>query len=222
MKVENKNTKRPVALFDFDGTIIRRDSLLPFLRFLVARYPKSLKNLLCFSLMSGPYFLGFLSKEQVKSFIMKAFCCVPREKRQAFLEEFHRRVLKTLYFQGALDRIQWHKEQGHRLVMVSASLDIYLQTVADHLGFDVMLGTQNQQEPIPVVVGKNCWGPEKVCRLKEQGWFDETDWAASWSYSDHLSDLPMLMLCGHPVAVSPIHSLRKHAQQHNWTIFDWA
>jgi phosphoserine phosphatase len=28
---------------------------------------------------------------------------------------------------GALERIQWHKQQGHRLVMVSASLDLYLQ-----------------------------------------------------------------------------------------------
>ena len=42
----------------------------------------------------------------------------------------------------------------------------------------------------------------------------------SYAYSDSISDLPMLSIVGHPVAVSPDFRLKQTALQHDWAILD--
>jgi phosphoserine phosphatase len=44
------------------------------------------------------------------------------------------------------------------------------------------------------------------------------DWASSWALADRKSDLPVLELVGHPVAVHPDRKLRKLARQRGWEI----
>ena len=47
---------------------------------------------------------------------------------------------------------------------------------------------------------------------------EDIDLAASWAYSDSESDLPMLRLVGHPVAVNPDAELAKVAREEGWEI----
>ena len=42
----------------------------------------------------------------------------------------------------ALERADWHRTQGHRLVIVSASLAVYLRPIAEQLRFDAVLATE--------------------------------------------------------------------------------
>ena len=46
----------------------------------------------------------------------------------------------------------------------------------------------------------------------------DLDLDASWAYSDSVSDLPMLELVGHPVAVNPDAELARIARERNWQV----
>ena len=214
-------SKRIAALFDFDGTITRSDSMGPFLLFLLRHYPQSALSLPRLSLFAGPYALGLVSKEQMKSQALYLFQRVPADKREACLRAFHDHTLLKHYLDQAIERIRYHQEQGHLLLLSSASLELYMQPVADHLGFDHLLATRSVIDPRPQVIGPNHYGPEKVNRLMRQDWFHDVDWAHSWAYSDHYSDLPILMLCGNPVATNPRPALKKHAATHGWQVMNW-
>lgn len=54
----------------------------------------------------------------------------------------HAKAIWPLVRPMAERRIAWHKERGHRLVLVSASLDLYLEPITRELGFDDLLCTR--------------------------------------------------------------------------------
>lgn len=71
---------------------------------------------------------------------------------------------------GALERIRQHQQQGHLVALVSASLEAYLVPWGRAQGFDVVAGTRLEvRDGILTgrLAGANCWGAEKVARLKE-------------------------------------------------------
>ena len=42
-----------------------------------------------------------------------------------------------------------------------------------------------------------------------------------WAYTDHISDLPMLLMAGRPCVVNPDNSLLKEARKRNWEIINF-
>src|SRR5439155_5660541 len=68
-------------------------------------------------------------------------------------------------------RSVWHREQGHALVVVSASPELYVDPIARRLGFDAVLATRLEIDGggrlTGRLVGTNVRGPEKVRRLRE-------------------------------------------------------
>ncbi len=214
-------SKTPAALFDFDGTIIRTDGGLPFFAELLRRYPAGLPALprILASLLG--YAAGRVSMARVKTHLLALVARVPAGDRARVFEQIHAARLAPLIFPGAVERIDWHRARGHRLAIVSAGLELCLEPAARQLGFDHLIGTRADLSGTPRVTSRNCYGREKVRRLLAEPWFDGVDWPASWAYSDHISDLPMLTLCGNPVAVSPKPALRRHARRAGWPIMDF-
>ena len=70
-----------------------------------------------------------------------------------------------------LARLRWHLRQGHDVVIVSASPQIYVDVVAEHLGVDAGLGTRLAVDARGKLtgsyLGRNCRGKEKTRRLNE-------------------------------------------------------
>jgi HAD superfamily hydrolase (TIGR01490 family) len=213
--------KRPAAVFDFDGTLTRSDSLLPFMLRLLRRHPEATRALGPALRRLPAYLAGRAPKEAMKALLLRAFVRLPEAEREALVRDFHQGYLAPRYLQGGLERVAWHRRQGHRLVLASASVELYLRPVAAALGFDHLLATRMELGPEPRPLGRNCYEREKVNRLMAEPWFDDVDWPASWGYSDHISDLPMLFLCGHPVAANPRPDLRRFARSSGWDIADW-
>jgi phosphatidylglycerophosphatase C len=71
-----------------------------------------------------------------------------------------------------VSRARDHLERGHGVVVVSASPSIYLEPLAERLGFDAVLATRLEVDGSGRITGRmlggNCRGPEKVARL--EGW----------------------------------------------------
>jgi phosphatidylglycerophosphatase C len=156
---------RLVAAFDFDGTITRRDTLVPFLR-QVAGGPRFTAAL---AAAAPDYARG--GREAYKASILR------RLLRGLPSAELDRRALAygtTLparFRPEMVDRIRWHQAEGHEVVIVSASLRAYLDPVVEHLGLDgvcaVELEVDDDGRLTGRMTGPNCRGAEKVRRLTE-------------------------------------------------------
>lgn len=164
--------KPVIAAFDFDGTITKRDTLISFLTFAAGKMA-TIKKLACLS----PCLLGFLfrqvSRQEVKESILTSFFKgLPYHQLQELGEAFSQSpALSRLVYPAALKRLEWHRSQNHRCILISASIDIYLKPWGIKKGFnDLICSTLEVDQSGNVtglLKGKNCWGPEKERRLLE-------------------------------------------------------
>ncbi|EIC21608.1 HAD-IB family hydrolase [Thiorhodovibrio frisius] len=190
--------RKIVAAFDFDGTISTRDTFLPFL-FRVFGWSRVLRVLIPLTGDGLRVLLGRASRDAFKARLIERLftgapvsTITPHGLRHA---EAVRRILRP----QALERIEWHRAQGHRLVMVSASLELYLCYVAAYLRFDDLLCTQLGEEGACFdgrMAGGNCRGPEKVKRL--EGLLGDLSELEIYAYGDSDGDREMLDIAQHP------------------------
>ncbi len=99
-------------------------------------------------------------------------------------------------------RLEWHRAQGHQLLIVSASLEPYLAVVAELLDVDACLCTALEVDGGGVltgaIAGANCRGAEKARRV--QAVIDPGEHEV-WAYGDTHGDRALLALADHPVWV---------------------
>jgi hypothetical protein len=192
-------TKRPsIAAFDFDLTITDRDTFLPFLKLAFGSFLLN-KVFLSMTFDGLCFVLGFTNRDQFKKKLIQKLFTGCSTESMTELGKLHATHIMQWLRPSALARIQWHKERGDRLVMVSASLDLYLKPVADKLGFDDLLCTQlNSYNHIydGKLTGENCRGPEKVSQLKELlGSLSEYE---LYCYGDSAGDKELLLAADYP------------------------
>lgn len=125
---------------------------------------------------------------------------------------------------GASERVEWHKAQGHLPVICTASSQFSAIPVARHLGIDHALYSEWQHQNgimtgglrLPIVYGNG-----KVHWLRRWAADQRVDLDASFFYTDHISDLPLLELVGHPAVVNPGPDLRALAEERGWPVHMW-
>lgn len=201
------------AFFDFDNTLARGDSVVPFLLYAVRKGYAPRHQLLRaawgYLVQLGRPGKGSKAKEHSFSFIKgKRVDALDDLARDFFREEITPRLLE-----GAIAELWQLKSSGHTVVVVSASADAYMRLLPEVLPVDAVLATHCVAEN-GVYTGQveaNCKGEEKVRRiaawLAENGM--ELDRENSCGYGDSPSDAPMLQLVGHPVLVNPGRKLAR-------------
>jgi HAD superfamily hydrolase (TIGR01490 family) len=189
---------RHVAAFDFDGTITRRDTLVPFLR-RVART----RGVSAAFVASAPALLGGNRREAYKAAVLRRVLGGMPETDLLAEAESYAVDLPAQFRPSAVDRIRWHQEQGHEVVIVSASLRAYLDPVAEHLGLDgvcaVELEVGADGRLTGSMVGANCRGAEKVTRLTT--WRGAEPAARLWAYGNSSGDRELLAAAHEPTWV---------------------
>jgi len=124
---------------------------------------------------------------------------------------------------AVIARLRDHVAQGHVVLLVSAMLAPTLKILGDALGVTGVIGTEIEfangrftGRVIPPV----CMGVEKERLVRK--WLDTRgiaiDFAASYCYADSISDLDLLRLVGHPVAVYPDPQLAELAHEQQWEV----
>ena len=162
---------RVVAAFDFDGTLSTRDNVVPFLAELVG-IDGTIKVLAKTGWTLGRAGRGSWNREQLKEVVVaKALNGSPMLSLERFADEYAKTIIAKHLRTEAVDLAKWHQEQGHEVVIVSASFAVYLRPVAEHLGLDAVLATELEIDDLGRLNGKlrgpNVRGPEKVRRLDE-------------------------------------------------------
>ncbi|MGG4482691.1 HAD family hydrolase [Paenibacillus illinoisensis] len=184
-----------IAIFDIDKTIIRRDSMFQFVHYGVRRYPGQVWRLPLIAFHTAMFKAGLMSVEQVKRSYFKS---IERMSEQD-LEHFFDTRLRTAIFAEASVEMQHRKEAGYHVLLVTASPHAYMKYFTNFPWVDHVIGTElvrHQKGYTCTIEGVNCKGEEKVRRI--QAYLREKnmviDYEQSCSYSDSLSDLPVMQL----------------------------
>jgi HAD superfamily hydrolase (TIGR01490 family) len=210
-----------LAIIDLDGTLLRRTSSEHFFffflllrgridpfrlaSFLVTFFRDALKLGLRQAIGWNATYLQGQKPETVKAWA--------RDYGSAHLWEA---VPKELQ-----ERIREFKTDGCRIVLLSGSLQILVNELKEKLAADIIIGRELEQREGKLTghrTGIYPYSRQKVEALFERVKPDEVNWKESWALADRMSDLPVLELVGHPVAVHPTAGLRRHARQHRWEI----
>ena len=196
---------RRVAAFDFDGTLARGDSLIPFLTWVCgrARVARALT-------WHGPAIAwamaGRGSRDAAKErFVSQLLRGRSVAEVSAVGSAFASHLLARRLRPDMAARVAWHRGEGHELVLVSASLDVYLSPLASALGFDAVLATQLEVGADGLLTGRllgaNVRGPEKAARLS--AWLgDDAHDVELWAYGDSSGDHDLFALATSAFLVS--------------------
>jgi HAD superfamily hydrolase (TIGR01490 family) len=182
-----------LALFDFDGTVTSSDTWTPFMRFAIR--PSRMLAWAPLSPVVVGYRLGMVSASRVRQ--MAARVGFQGEEAAAVRQlgaEYATTVLPRTLRRSALERIDWHKVQGDDVVVVSASLDVYLGPWCEGRGIDYIcatLETRGDRLTGRYVHG-DCVGAEKVRRILQR--YQLTRYGLVYAYGDTVEDREMLEL----------------------------
>lgn len=200
--MSNSAFSQPViAAFDFDGTITTKDSLLPFL-FYASGAKTTLRKLAWLSPTFLKYVACFISRQQTKERILKDFFGgTPINWLLSLGELFAMSsALDHLIRPEAKKRIQWHQQQGHRCILVSAAIDVYLNPWGRHFKFQDVISSRLKITKEGMVTGElsglNCWGPEKLRRLNEL--LGPRENYILYAYGDSRGDQELLAAADYP------------------------
>lgn len=183
-----------LALFDFDGTITSRDTLFLFLRYIKGDFFffRHMTLLLPIFLL---YFLRIITNEQAKTIVLRKFLKgLPIEVVSQKAEAFVVNKLPGFIRMGALQNINDLIRQEAQVVIVTASAEFWVKPWCDQLGI-LCIGTKLEVcngKLTGRLVGKNCYGIEKVNRIK--GMINLESFKTIMAYGDSKGDLPMLSL----------------------------
>ena len=159
-----------LAVFDLDGTVTRRDTLLPWIGFCLRRHPGRWLRLPA----TLPALLRFAldhDRGQLKAALMhRLLAGLSRGEIADANRQFLRWLFNGRLLAEALERIALHRSQGDTLVLLSASVDTYVPDIAAELGFDACECTvvrwQRDGTLDGRLVGENRRGEEKVRVLR--------------------------------------------------------
>jgi len=196
---ETKSIKPVVAAFDFDGTLTRRDTLLSFLF-----YTLGIVTVIRHAVMLSPtllgYALGWIRNDVAKERVFaRCLAGIGLDDLMRQGERFATEVLPGLLRKEALARLDWHKKQGHRCIVISASLDLYVRPWAMKMGFDDVIASHLETLDDGTITGNlsggNCFGTEKVIRL--EALLGPTNGYTLYAYGDSRGDSELLSAADH-------------------------
>lgn len=211
-----------LALFDLDNTLIKGDSDHAWGEFLVN---KNLVDAEEYRLANdhfyGQYQQGTLDIREYNRFALKFLSENSMETLDALHRTFMQEVILPIIDDKARELVNQHRQQGHTLVIITATNSFVTRPIAAELGIDNLLAIEPRLVNGHIsceLEGEPTFREGKVIRLQQ--WLADRAETLddSYFYSDSLNDLPLLEIVAHPVAVDPDPVLRETAQQRGWPV----
>jgi phosphatidylglycerophosphatase C len=192
---------RGVAAFDFDGTLVPGDSLPEFLALVLGRagFSRALARAAP-AMLAGYQQAG---RDGSKAALLyRALAGQPDSRIAEAGEAFGSRLASRIRPEMAT-RLAWHREQGHRRVLVSASLAVYLEPFGRVAGFDEVIATRLEIGADGRLTGRmdgpNVRAHQKALLLRDALGPGPVE---VWAYGDSSGDREMLQMADHPIRIS--------------------
>ncbi|PWE34018.1 HAD-IB family hydrolase [Maritimibacter sp. 55A14] len=206
------------AIFDLDRTVTDAPTWTRFLVFAAGGRPGAWLRAPMVALRAAGYRLGVNDRDAIKAASLGCLRGMDRTALERVAEEFVARELAGNLRPGARAAIEAHRAAGDRLVMATAAVDLIADPLGRALGFDLVIATRlDWSGGAPRLAGANCYGAEKLRRIADAGPFPPPVAA----YSDHVSDLAMLLEAERGIAVNPSPALARAAAEHGLEVVDY-
>lgn len=215
-----------LAIFDLDNTLIAGDSDHLWGEFLVQQ---GLVDKETFKAKNDQFYQDYLAGELdifayqkfVLGFLAQHSLVELANWHQQFMDE----NIMPILLPKAFELIAKHREQGHFIMIITATNDFITAPIADAFAVDHLIAVTAERDEYGGYTGNVAGTPSfhegKITRLNE--WLAENpsySMEGSYFYSDSHNDLPLLNLVDHPVAVNPDEKLTAVAQEKGWPIMD--
>ncbi len=209
------------AFFDMDKTLIAENSGAMYVQHRFERgeighwdVAKGLAAYLQYKL--GVLDLASWARRAMQDFAGLEEAQLAREAR----EEFAPRVIEQIYPE-ARELVDWHREQGHVVAIVSGATRFVVEPLAEAIGVEHLLYTRLEVEDgrfTGRVIEPVCFEEGKIFWLEEFIAEHGVELAKSYFYTDSVTDLPLLELVGHPVVTNPDPMLYRVARRRRWPV----
>lgn len=214
-----------LAIFDLDNSLLSGDSDHSWGEFLVDKgivdeEHHSRTNAAHFA----DYNAGKLNFEEFIAFQLAPLKENPRDLMENIREEFLREIIQPMISDNARALVSQHQNQGHTLMIITATNRFITRPIADKFGIDLLIATDVEEIDgrfTGRTIGIPCFAEGKVHRLNDWLVGKTENLLDSWFYSDSHNDLPLLRLVDNPVALNPDRRLRQEAERKRWRIIDW-
>ena len=134
---------------------------------------------------------NYKAKQYMLSYFFKG---MSEEKFMQVANEYSLKHIDTILRPKAMEKITWHKEQGHKVIIVSASIECWLKPWCDENNLDLIATKLEIQNGIVTgkFLTKNCYGIEKANRVQEV--YSLSDYDHIYAYGDSRGDKELLEL----------------------------
>jgi HAD superfamily hydrolase (TIGR01490 family) len=215
------------AFFDLDKTVIAKASMVAFGREIYREGMISRRTIA--SAIWGHFVYQHLGASEAKldEVREKALAMTKgwdQQRVKEIVRETLRTVVEPIIYAEAADLIAEHKAAGRVVAIVSASPEEIVAPLGEFLGVDRVLGTRarvDDEGRYTGLVDFYCAGPYKPVAMAALAQELDIDLAASYSYSDSATDLPMLEAVGHPFVVNPDRVLARIAKEREWPVLNF-
>ena len=192
--INMKNHKPCLALFDFDGTLTHSDMFTKFIRLSAQK-----RRFIVWGSVILPFFIAYkagLFPARVLRPMVAYINFKGREDKQVeSLGAYYAQHIIPLHLRDkAMNKLQWHLDRGDKVVLVSASLDIYLKFWCNSMNITLICSEMERvdgQYSGHYLAG-DCSGSTKAQKVKEQLTLE--NYQKIYAYGDTHEDLAMLAL----------------------------
>lgn len=215
------------AFFDLDRTLIAGSSTFAFA---IAAWRNGLlpTKLLAGDLSRAIAFRVFGGTDDRSETIKNRILDAVRGQDQSALLALNDELIPELVSQlrsESLDLLAMHQTAGRDCFIVSAAPAELVSPLAEALSFDGGIGTQAELVDgryTGALDGPFVYGDGKALAVRTLAAQRGYDLERSYAYSDAISDLPLLEMVGHPVAVNPDAALHALARKRGWPVVIFA
>jgi len=162
--------KKKLVLFDFDGTLTKKDSLIEFTKFYVGKtnFYKKLISILPILIL---YKLKIIPNDKAKEIFFKHF--FKGEKKDVFMQkskEFALNEIDKMLNKKVYLKLKKYQQNGFDVYIISASIECYLKPWCEKEGINLISTRLLFENDLFTgkFATKNCYGKEKVNRLLKE------------------------------------------------------
>ena len=214
---------RAAAFFDLDKTIIARSSSLAFSRPFYASGLINRRTVLRSAYAQFVYLVGGADHDQMermREYLQSMVADWPVSQVQEIVAETLHELIDPIVYDEAVTLIEEHREAGRDIVIVSSSGAEVVEPIGQMLGANHIIATRMviDEGRYTGEISYYAYGPTKAEAIRDIAAANDYDLEESYAYSDSQTDLPMLDVVGHPVAVNPDKELARVARERDWPI----
>ena len=209
------------AFFDVDGTLIAKNSGPLYMKFLRRRGEIRRRD----ALRTIYYFLKYrLNLLDIEHALERSSNWIRGRREEDIAEHcriWYRDMVRQYLVPEMVRRIEEHRAQGHVIALLSSTTKYLAGPLAEELGIEHLLCTHlivvdgcftgEVERPLCYAAGKVHWARRFAAE-------HDVDLAASFFYTDSVTDVPVLEIVGHPRIVNPDPILRRLARRRGWNV----